>query len=124
MRRRRQALPCVLATALFLLPHPGSCPLLKGLQSAECRHAFFAVPVSPARLEDPFELGKLAAAQKKPASTRLSRGGIGDWAPSQGMRDVASRRLSTHMYWSAGEPSPMYGAIRNWLNCSVGCAPV
>src|SRR5450759_5389136 len=26
--------------------------------------------------------------------------------------------------WSTGEPSPMYGAIRNWLNWSVGCAPV
>src|SRR6185437_2794337 len=37
---------------------------------------------------------------------------------------VATVRLSTHIVWSTGEPSPMYGAIMNWLNFIVGCAPV
>jgi hypothetical protein len=37
-----------------------------------------------------------------------------------GIRAVATLKLSTHIDWSTGEPSPMYGAIRNWLNCSAG----
>ena len=37
---------------------------------------------------------------------------------------VARVRLSTHMYWSTGEPSPMYGAIWNWWKLMVGRAPV
>ena len=37
---------------------------------------------------------------------------------------VATWRSSIHMYWSTGDPSPMYGAIRNWWNWMVGRAPV
>src|ERR1700675_1692659 len=76
MRRRRQALPCALTTALFLLRNPGSCPLLIGLQSAERRHAFFALSASLARLADPLEPGEVVVGRKKTAPTRLSRGGI------------------------------------------------
>src|SRR5438445_1387438 len=38
----------------------------------------------------------------------------GDGLPLQrcyGIRPVAILKLSTHMYWSTGDPSPMYGAI-------------
>src|SRR6267378_193213 len=105
MRRRRQALPCVLATALFLLPHPGSCPLLKGLQSAECRHAFFAVCASPASLAGPLDRGKVRAGEKRAAPTWLSRGGIrafgAGWLRSSLSHDSPRRRtfVSRDLDW-------------------------
>src|SRR6266446_2533155 len=110
MRRRRQALPCALTTALFLRRNPGSCPLLKGLQSAERRHAFLALFASPARLGDPREPGKLGWAKKNPASIRLSRGGASAWAPGYGILEVASRRLFTHFDWPTGAEPAIYGA--------------
>jgi hypothetical protein len=33
-------------------------------------------------------------------------------------------RSSTHMVWVTGDPTPMYGAMRNWLNFIVEWIPV
>jgi hypothetical protein len=33
-----------------------------------------------------------------------------------GIRDVATLRLSTNIDWSTGDPSPMYGPIKSWVN--------